>query len=122
VTDFTSNQSGEASAALEYGQDEPAMRLQDIAPYLGRRCQMMVECPVCGGTHVHEGTLGVARQPGEVEVAGHAYSLGQIRALTPAPGAEPLDRTLAIPRPLFDLVWQAGLLLLGLSAARILAR
>lgn len=96
--------------------------LHDITPYLGRRCRVMVDCAICGGTHVHEGTLSIARQPGAIAVGGHTYSLGQIRALATAPGADPLPETRGVPRPLFDLVWQAGLLLMGLSAARLLAR
>jgi hypothetical protein len=97
------------------------MRLCEIAPYLGRRCRMMVQCPACGGTHVHEGTLDVAPLPGEVQLDGHAYAIGQIRALTSA-GSEPGRRERGVPRPVFDLVWQAGLLLMALSAARVLMR
>jgi len=97
------------------------MRLSEIAPYLGRRCRMMVQCPACGSTHVHEGTLNVAAQPGEVQLDGHAYAVGQIRALTAA-GPEPADDRRGIPRPLFNLLWQAGLLLMALSAARAFLR
>lgn len=97
------------------------MRICEIAPYLGRRCRMMVQCPACGGTHVHEGKLDAAALPGEVRLDGHAYAVGQIRALT-ATGPEPADHKRGIPRQVFDLLWQAGVLLMALSAARAFHR
>jgi hypothetical protein len=97
------------------------MRICEIAPYLGRRCRMMVQCPACGNTHVHEGTLAAAALPGEVQLDGHAYAISRIRALTAA-GPEPAGRQRVVPPSLMNLVWQVGLLLMALSAARAFLR
>ena len=95
------------------------MRLRDIGPYIGRRCQMMVQCRACGGTHVHEGTLDVARRPGEVQLDGYCFLLSEIRALVAAPLSEGDElRTVNLPRA--DLLWRALLLLAALSALRAL--
>jgi hypothetical protein len=90
------------------------VRNVDLSPMLGRRCQLMVQCPTCGGTHVHEGTVSLSSLPGEIRVDGHTYSLGQVRAVLAL--TEPDDG--AIPRRVFDLVFLSGVALAALSALR----
>ena len=97
---------------------EKIVRLQDILPYLGRRCQMMVCCDACGGVHVHEGTLAVARKPGEVQLDGRSFTLRQIRALVASPTMDATREDASISRRAFNLLWQAGVLLAALSAFR----
>jgi hypothetical protein len=74
----------------------------------------MVECPACGGTHVHEGTIALSSRPGEILLDGHTYSLGQVRAVVTLPESDGV----AIPRPVFDLVFLAGLALAAITALR----
>lgn len=97
------------------------MPSREIAPYLGRRCQVMVSCPACGETHVHEGTLNAARQPGEVQLDGRAYPLSEIRALIASPGAEAPSAWRVSDRVMTAL-WQAATLLMCLSAVHALRR
>jgi hypothetical protein len=82
----------------------------------------MVQCQACGGTHVHEGTLNVSRQPGEVQLGGQQFTLNQIRALAPAPVLErPAESGVALPGWAFNLLLQAGIALTALSLLRALA-
>jgi hypothetical protein len=90
------------------------VRSRELNSLLGRRCQLMVHCPACGGTHVHEGTIALARSPGEIQVDGHSYALGQVRAVVTLP--EP-DGAM-IPRRIFDLAFISGLVLAAFSALR----
>jgi hypothetical protein len=92
----------------------------DITPYLGRRCQVMVACPTCGGAHTHEGTLAPARGPGELQLDGQHFALNQIRALVPSQTDDDGDaRSITVSARTFNLVLQAGLLLAALSALRV---
>jgi hypothetical protein len=77
----------------------------------------MVRCGACGGSHVHEGTLSLARNPGEIEMDGHRYAVLDVRALVALP--EPDGREVAISRSVFDLVLLGGLALAVYSAARL---
>jgi hypothetical protein len=86
----------------------------DLASLLGHRCQLMVNCTVCGGVHVHEGTVSLARQPGEIEVGGHAYPVGQVRAVVTLPEPDGF----AIPRRVFDLAFLGGLALVAFNVFR----
>ena len=90
----------------------------DLSSYLGRRCQMMVHCTACGGTHVHEGTLATTGRPGELLVDGRAFPLSAIRALVmvSTPDAEPEP---TISRGLYNLVWLSGIALAALTALRL---
>jgi hypothetical protein len=101
-------------------QDDSSVHTTDLAPYLGRRCQLMVQCAACGRTHVHEGTLGAAARPGELQIAGWTYEVTQVRALVLAPSDGDADTT-AIPRAPFNLALVAGLGLALLTALRIFA-
>ncbi|MGE0544620.1 MAG: hypothetical protein AB7R89_31055 [Dehalococcoidia bacterium] len=74
----------------------------------------MVQCPACGGTHVHEGTVSLASLPGEIQVDGHTYALGQVRAVLAL--TEPERAT--ISRRMYDLVVLSGVALAALSALR----
>jgi hypothetical protein len=105
--------------ATERVQDDSTVRTTDLAPYLGRRCQLMVQCAACGRTHVHEGTLGVAPRPGELQIAGRTYEVSQVRALILAPSDGDANTTL-IPRALLNLALFSGLGLALLTAVRIL--
>lgn len=75
----------------------------------------MVQCPACGGTHVHEGTVSLASLPGEIQVDGHTYAVGQVRAALAL--TEPEQVT--ISRRTFDLVLLSGIALAALSALRL---
>jgi hypothetical protein len=90
------------------------MRCHDLTALLGRRCQLMVDCSVCGGSHVHEGTVTLARQPGEIDVDGARYPLRDVRAVLALPEGE--SRT--ISRAMFDLVLLGGFALAAFSALR----
>lgn len=81
---------------------------------LGRRCQLMVQCSVCGGAHVHEGTVSLARQPGEIEVGGARFALRDVRAVLALPEPEGT----VVPRRIVDLVLLGGLALAAFSALR----
>ena len=96
------------------------MQTTDLTPYLGRRCQLMVQCAACGRTHVHEGTLGAASRPGELQIAGRTYEVTQVRALVLAPCEGDASSTL-VSRPLFGLALFSGLGLALLTALRVLA-
>lgn len=74
----------------------------------------MVHCPACGGTHVHEGTVSLSSLPGEIQVDGHTYSLGQVRAVLAL--SEPDEA--AVSRRTFDLVFLAGVGFAALTALR----
>lgn len=74
----------------------------------------MVQCPACGGTHVHEGTVSLASLPGEIQVDGHTYAVGQVRAALAL--SEPDKAT--ISRRTYDLVLLSGVALAALSALR----
>jgi hypothetical protein len=74
----------------------------------------MVQCPACGGTHVHEGTVSLSSLPGEIQVDGHTYSVGQVRAVLAL--SEPDAAT--ISRRMFDLVILSGVAFAALSALR----
>ena len=100
-------------------QDDNIVQTTDLAPFLGRRCQLMVQCTACGRTHVHEGTLGAARRPGELQIAGRTYEVTQVRALVLAPSDG--DAATAVSRSLFNLALFAGLGLALLTAVRVLA-
>lgn len=97
------------------------MPSREIAQYLGRRCQVMVSCPACGETHVHEGTLNAARLPGEVQLNGHAYPLAEIRALIASPNADAPSAWRISDRALTALL-QAATLLMCASAVHGLRR
>jgi hypothetical protein len=77
----------------------------------------MVRCGACGGSHVHEGTLSLARNPGEIEMGGHRYALLDVRALVALP--EPDGHEVAVPRSVFDLALLGGLALAAYTAARL---
>lgn len=96
------------------------MQTLDLAPYLGRRCQVMVQCAACGRTHVHEGTLGAAQRPGELEIAGRNYDVTQVRALVLVP-CDGEVATALISRPLVNLALLSGLGLALLALVRALA-
>ena len=98
------------------------MRFRDLSPFIGRHCQLMVDCDACGGTHVHEGTLALARQPGEVQLGGRSYPVHQIRALVDVPATEAAAEGITISMRAFQMLWQAGLLLAMLAAARAVWR
>ena len=101
-------------------QDDNTVQTLDLAPYLGRRCQMMVQCAACGRTHVHEGTLGTAPRPGELEIAGRNYDVTQVRALVLAP-SDGEATTALVSRPLFNLALLSGLALALFTVVRALA-
>lgn len=88
------------------------MGLHDLAPYLGRNCQVMVLCSTCGGQHTHTGTLSVAREPGEMHIGNARVGVQQIRALVDVPSIEPERGGIALPR--------IGTLLWALAAASLL--
>ncbi len=69
----------------------------------------MVDCPACGGLHVHEGMVSLAREPGAIKVDGRSLPLGQVRAVLALPSQEAENS--AIPRRLFDLAFLGGLAL-----------
>lgn len=75
----------------------------------------MVYCVACGGTHVHEGTISLSPRPGEIQIDGHTYPLGQVRAVLALPEPEQT----AIPRAVFDLALFSGIALAALSAFRL---
>jgi len=75
----------------------------------------MVQCNACGGVHVHEGTVSLAHQPGEIEVDGHRYALRDVRAVIALPEPEGA----AIPRATFDLMLVGGLALAALSVLQL---
>jgi hypothetical protein len=77
----------------------------------------MVHCGACGGSHVHEGTVSLAREPGEIEVDGHRLAVMDVRALVALPDQDGRDATIA--RSVFDLVLLGGLALAAHSAARL---
>jgi hypothetical protein len=99
-------------------QEDSSVQVTDLAPYLGRRCQLMVQCSACGQTHVHEGTLGVTARPGEVEIVGQVYEFTQVRALVLAHGDGEPPR--AVSRSFFNVVLGSGLVLALLTALRVL--
>jgi hypothetical protein len=90
------------------------MRTGDITALIGQRCQLMVQCSVCGGAHVHEGTVSLARQPGEIEVGGARVTLDDVRAVLALPDAEGK----VVSRKVFDLVLLGGFALAAFSALR----
>jgi hypothetical protein len=92
---------------------ERLMPLQDLTPYLGQRCQVMLDCAVCGRTHTHEGTLAISRRPGEFELGGHTFDLSQIRALHPT--LEQRSDAIILSGRAVSLLWQAALLLAAFS-------
>lgn len=94
------------------------MQAADLAPFLGRRCQVMVQCAACGRTHTHEGALMATQQPGELSVDGRTYQYTQVRALVLAPvdGEAP---AVAVSRPFVVVVIWAGVALALLSAVRL---
>lgn len=98
------------------------MALHDLSTYIGRRCRVVVHCPACGGLHTHEGTLAVSRRPGEVQLDGQQFTLGQIRAVSAVPGLETSGDSLLISGRAFNLLLQAGALLATLTALRAFAR
>lgn len=75
----------------------------------------MVQCAACGGTHVHEGMMSLSPRPGEIEMDGRTYALGQVRAVLALPEAD----VPAIPRRVFDLALLSGVALAALSAFRL---
>ena len=99
-------------------QDDSTVPARDLSPFLGRRCQMMVQCTACGGTHVHEGTLAATGRPGELLVDGRSFPLTAIRALVTVstPDAEPEP---TISRGLYNLAWLSGIALAALTALRL---
>ena len=94
------------------------MQVADLAPYFGRRCQMMVQCAACGRTHTHEGTLSAARRPGELAIDGRIYQYAEIRALVLAP-VEWDGATAGVSRPSYMATLFAGVALALLCALRL---
>ena len=95
------------------------MQRTELAPYLGRRCQVMVECDACGGTHTHEGTLAAARKPGELEIDGRTYPYGRVRALVLAP-SEGEGAELGVPRTAWNVALIAGVALAVVEVLRVM--
>ena len=81
----------------------------------------MVNCQACGRTHVHEGTLAVSRQAGEVQLNEQKFMLSQIRALSAVPVLDSSDGA-SISGRAFGLLWQVVLLLAALSGYLMLVR
>jgi hypothetical protein len=91
------------------------VQTRELDSLLGHRCQLMVYCAACGGTHVHEGTISLSPRPGEIQIDGHTYPVGQVRAVLAL--SEPEGT--AVPRATFDLVLLSGVALAALSALRL---
>ena len=81
----------------------------------------MVNCQACGRTHVHEGTLAVSHQAGEVQLNEQQFMLSQIRALAPVPVLETSEAA-SISGWAFRLLWQVVLLLAALSGYLMLVK
>lgn len=95
------------------------MQKTDLRSFLGHRCQLMVECLACGGTHVHEGMLAAAREPGELQIDGRSYPFNQVRALISAPATEIDPAPAMIARPALDVAVIAGVALAALTVLRL---
>lgn len=93
------------------------MPTNDLTPYIGRRCQLMVDCPACGGTHVREGLIARARTPGDLLIDGFAVTPGDVRALVALPVGD-VDGP-EVDRRVFNLVVLSGLALAAVSALRL---
>ncbi len=74
------------------------MALDDIQPFLGQDCNVIVSCRACGREHAHTGVLSAGGRRGEVIVAGVTYNvddLVSIRGTAYESGSDlPLSRAL----------------------------
>jgi len=99
------------------------MPLHDVVPYLGSRCQVMLRCLACGGTHTHDGTLTAGRGPGELQLGSVTFRVDQVRALVQeVRHAEQGADTTVFARQTVNLLLQGGFLLAALSALHRFAR
>ncbi len=94
------------------------MSTHELTQFVGRHCQVMVDCPACGRTHGHEGKLALSRRPGEIEVDGHVFDLTEVRALHPAPVSETESHGFTISAPMLRFAIQAMFILSMLVAFR----
>lgn len=98
------------------------MSTHELTQFVGRHCQVMVDCPACGRTHGHEGKLALSRRPGEIEVDGHVFELTEVRALNPAPVSEGDSNGILISAPVLRFAIQAMVILSMLAALRASTR
>lgn len=114
VKSFT-RRSGVSGPRSQGFEKDSIVVTRELNSLLGHRCQLMVQCPACGGTHVHEGTVSLSSRPGEIQIDGRDYALGQVRAVLAL--SEPTGTE--VPRRVFDLIFLSGIGLAALSAFRL---
>jgi hypothetical protein len=74
------------------------MVLDEIQPFLGLDCAVIVNCRACGREHAHKGVLIAGSRRGEVIVSGVTYNVDDLVSIRSEAGevsfALPLGRVL----------------------------
>jgi len=78
------------------------MTIDDLAPYLGRRCSIRLRCRGCRAAHVLNGTPRPGRYLGDFMLKGYAFPVEDIEQIWQheTPPRRPLLRRLGLPSAL----------------------
>ncbi len=60
------------------------MALDEMKPFLGRPCQVVVRCRACGGRHTRHGQLKPGQRDGDLLLSGFVYSPDEVVSIQAA--------------------------------------